>query len=88
MGGQRRGGQQERATAEHYGTIPNNPAGSAVGQAFFEFIYNFEGGKPFESMYPGTEDAYADMTPLFSSPQGIAVVELIKASCRTSRTVP
>jgi multiple sugar transport system substrate-binding protein len=61
-----------------YGTITNNQAGSAVGQAFFEFIYNFEGGKPFESMYPGTEDAYADMTPLFSSPQGIAVIELFK----------
>lgn len=62
-----------------YATITNNQAGSAVGQAFFEFIYNYEGGKPFESMYPGTPDAYADMTPLFSSPQGIAVVELFKS---------
>lgn len=62
-----------------YGTITNNSAGSAVGQAFFEYIYNFEGGKPFESMYPGTPDAYADMTPLFSSPQGIATVELFKS---------
>ncbi|MDQ3870980.1 MAG: extracellular solute-binding protein [Chloroflexota bacterium] len=62
-----------------YATITNNQAGSAVGQAFFEYIYNFEGGKPFESMYPGTKDAYADMTPLFSSPQGIATVELFKS---------
>jgi len=61
------------------GTILNNQAGSAVGQAFFEYIYNIEGGKPFESMYPGTDDAYADMTPLFSSPQGIEVVEFFKA---------
>ena len=61
-----------------YGTILNNQAGSAVGQAFFEYIYNFEGGKPFESMYPGTPDAYADMTPLFSSPQGIATVDFFK----------
>jgi multiple sugar transport system substrate-binding protein len=61
------------------GTILNNQAGSAVGQAFFEYIYNIEGGKPFESMYPGTPDAYADMTPLFSSPQGIEVVEFFKA---------
>ena len=61
------------------GTILNNQAGSAVGQAFFEYIYNIEGGKPFESMYPGTPDAYADMTPLFASPQGIEVVEFFKA---------
>jgi multiple sugar transport system substrate-binding protein len=63
-----------------YGTILNNQAGSAVGQAFFEYIYNYEGGKPFESMHPGcAPDCYADMTPLFSSPQGIQVVEFFKA---------
>jgi len=61
-----------------YGTALNNQAGSAVGQAFFEYIYNFPGGKPFESMYPGSKDAYSDMTPLFSSPQGIETVELFK----------
>ena len=65
--------------ASTFGTILNNAAGSAVGQAFFEYIYNIEGGKPFESMYPGTEDAYADMTPLFSSPQGIEVVDFFSA---------
>ena len=61
------------------GTILNNNAGSAIGQAFFEYIYNMEGGKPFNSMYPGTTDAYADMTPLFSSPQGIKVVDFFKS---------
>lgn len=70
---------QNAALPNVYGTITNNQAGSAVGQAFFEFIYNIEGGKPFESMYPGTENAYADMTPLFSSPQGIQVVEFFKS---------
>jgi multiple sugar transport system substrate-binding protein len=63
-----------------YGTILNNLAGSAVGQAFFEYIYNYEGGKPFESMYPGcAPDCYSDMTPLFSSPQGLAVVDFFTA---------
>jgi multiple sugar transport system substrate-binding protein len=70
---------QSEPLPDVYGTITNNQAGSAVGQAFFEFIYNFEGGKPFESMHPGcAPNCYADMTPLFSSPQGIAVVELFK----------
>jgi multiple sugar transport system substrate-binding protein len=70
---------QSAALPNVYGTILNNSAGSAVGQAFFEYIYNIEGGKPFMSMYPGTKDAYADMTPLFSSPQGIQVVDFFKA---------
>jgi multiple sugar transport system substrate-binding protein len=61
-----------------YGTAMNNQAGSPVGQAFFEYIYNFPGGKPFESMYPGTKDAYANMTPLFASKQGLAVIDLFK----------
>jgi multiple sugar transport system substrate-binding protein len=71
---------QNPALPDVYGTILNNLAGSAVGQAFFEYIYNIEGGKPFESMFPGcAPDCYADMTPLFSSPQGIEVVEFFKA---------
>jgi multiple sugar transport system substrate-binding protein len=71
--------QQNPALPDVYGTILNNLAGSAVGQAFFEYIYNYEGGKPFESMFPGcAPDCYADMTPLFSSPQGIQVVEFFK----------
>jgi multiple sugar transport system substrate-binding protein len=61
-----------------YGTAMNNQAGSPVGQAFFEYIYNFPGGKPFKSMYPGTKDAYANMTPLFASKQGLAVINLFK----------
>lgn len=71
---------QSSAFPNVYATILNNQAGSAVGQAFFEYIYNIEGGKPFESMHPGcAPDCYADMTPLFSSPQGIQVVEFFKS---------
>jgi multiple sugar transport system substrate-binding protein len=68
------------ALPDVYGTILNNSAGSAVGQAFFEYIYNIEGGKPFASMSPGcAPNCYSDMTPLFSSPQGIQVVDFFKA---------
>jgi len=58
-----------------YGVALNNQRGSPVGQAFFEYIYGM-GGKPFESMYPGSPDVYADMTPLLDSPESIAVVQL------------
>jgi len=61
-----------------YGVAMNNQAGSAVGQAFFEYIYNYPGGKPFASMYPGSKNAYADMTPMFASKQGLAVINLFK----------
>jgi multiple sugar transport system substrate-binding protein len=61
-----------------YGVAMNNQAGSAVGQAFFEYIYNYPGGKPFASMYPGSKNPYADMTPLFASKQGLAVIDLFK----------
>jgi len=62
-----------------YGVAMNNQAGSAVGQAFFEYIYNYPGGKPFASMHPGTKNAYADMTPMFASKQGLAVINLFKS---------
>ncbi|MCC7447371.1 MAG: sugar ABC transporter substrate-binding protein [Anaerolineae bacterium] len=58
-----------------YGVAMNNQRGSAVGQAWFEYIYNM-GGKPFESMYPGSKDPYADMTPLMDSKEGIATTQL------------
>jgi multiple sugar transport system substrate-binding protein len=61
-----------------YGIAMNNQAGSAVGQAFFEYIYNFPGGKPFASMFPGSKNPYADMTPMFASKQGLAVINLFK----------
>lgn len=61
-----------------YGTAMNNQAGSAVGQAFFEYIYNFAGGKPFASMYPGSAKPYSDMTPKFASTQGLQVVNMLK----------
>ncbi len=57
-----------------YGAVLNNQRGSGVGQAYFEYIYAF-GGKPFESTYPGSPDAYADMTPLLDSPESVAVVQ-------------
>ena len=57
-----------------FGTALNNQRGAPIGQAWFEYIFNF-GGKPFESMYPGSPDPYADMTPLLDSPESIAVVE-------------
>ncbi|WP_192809455.1 extracellular solute-binding protein [Actinomadura rudentiformis] len=60
-----------------YGVVMNNQTGTAVGQAYFEYIYNM-GGKPFASEYPGSPDYYADMTPQFTSPQSIAVVDLFK----------
>jgi multiple sugar transport system substrate-binding protein len=57
-----------------FGTAFNNQRGAPIGQAYFEYIWNF-GGKPFESTYPGSPDPYADMTPLLDSPESIAVVE-------------
>ncbi len=61
-----------------YGTSLNNQSGSAVGQAFFEYIYSISGGKAFKSEYPGSPKPYADMTPMFASKQGVAVVDLFK----------
>jgi multiple sugar transport system substrate-binding protein len=57
-----------------FGTAMNNQRGAAVGQAYFEYVWNF-GGRPFESTYPGSEDPYADMTPLLNSPESIATVQ-------------
>ena len=57
-----------------FGTALNNQRGAPIGQAYFEYIWNF-GGRPFESTYPGSPDPYADMTPLLDSPESIAVVE-------------
>jgi multiple sugar transport system substrate-binding protein len=60
-----------------YGIAMNNAKGAPVGQAWFEYIFNF-GGKPFESNYPGSKDPYSDMTPKFDSEQSIQVVKLFK----------
>lgn len=57
-----------------HGTALNNQRGAPIGQAWFEYIWNF-GGRPFESTVPGAEDPYEDMTPLFDSPESIEVVE-------------
>ena len=60
-----------------FGAALNNQRGSGVGQAYFEFIFNF-GGKPFASLYPGSPDPYADMTPMLNSPESIATVQFFK----------
>lgn len=57
-----------------YGFATNYQRGAPAGQGFFEWIYGF-GGKPWESNYPGSPDAYADQTPLFNSPAGVELVE-------------
>jgi len=59
------------------GMAMNFQRGSAAGQQFFEWIYS-AGGKPWESNYPGSEDAYADQTPLFNSPQAVEMVQFFK----------
>ena len=64
-----------------FGLTMNNQHGSPVGQAWFEYIWNF-GGRPFKSTYPGSPDPYADMTPMFDSPESIAVVELFKEALK------
>lgn len=60
-----------------YGTALNNARGSAIGQSFFEWIFNF-GGKPFANTYPGSEDPYADVTPQFDKPEAKQVFEFFK----------
>lgn len=57
------------------GTALNNQRGAPVGQAWFEYIWNF-GGRPFESTKPGSKDPYANMTPLMDTPEGVAVTQL------------
>jgi multiple sugar transport system substrate-binding protein len=60
-----------------FGLAMNNQQGSPVGQAWFEYIWNV-GGKPFKSCYPGSPDPYADVTPMFDSPESIEAVNLMK----------
>lgn len=61
------------------GTAINNQTGTAVGQAYFEWIYNM-GGKPFTSETPDntTGDYYSDMTPQFSSAESKKTVQMFK----------
>ncbi len=61
------------------GTAINNQTGTAVGQAYFEWIYNM-GGRPFASEHPDSGDGkyYTDMTPKFSSPESKATVKMFK----------
>lgn len=59
------------------GMAMNFQRGSAAGQQFFEWIYS-AGGKPWESNYPGSPDAYADQTPLFNSPKAVEMIQFFK----------
>ncbi|WP_421723872.1 extracellular solute-binding protein [Bauldia sp.] len=59
------------------GMAMNFQRGSAAGQQFFEWIYS-AGGKPWESNYPGSSDAYADQTPLFNSPKAVEMIQFFK----------
>jgi multiple sugar transport system substrate-binding protein len=59
------------------GMAMNFQRGSAAGQQFFEWIYS-AGGKPWESNYPGSADAYADQTPLFNSAKAVEMIQFFK----------
>jgi len=59
------------------GMAMNFKRGSAAGQQFFEWIYS-AGGKPWESNYPGSPDAYADQTPLFNSDKSVEMIQFFK----------
>ena len=56
------------------GYAMNMARGSAAGQQFYEWIYS-AGGKPWESNYPGSPDAYADQRGLYNSPESVAFIE-------------
>jgi multiple sugar transport system substrate-binding protein len=64
-----------------YGYAMNNARGAAAGQQFFEWIFN-AGGIPWKSNYIGSKDPYADQTPMFNSPEGVALVQLFKDMLR------
>ncbi len=59
------------------GMAMNFKRGSAAGQQFFEWIYS-AGGKPWESNYPGSEDAYADQTLLLNSDTAVDMIQFFK----------
>ncbi|MEP1207827.1 MAG: extracellular solute-binding protein [Rhizobiaceae bacterium] len=59
------------------GMAMNFQRGSAAGQQFFEWIYS-AGGKPWESNYPGSPDAYADQTPLFNAEASVNMIQFFK----------
>ena len=59
------------------GYAMNFKRGAAAGQQFFEWIYS-AGGRPWESNYPGSPDAYADQTPTLTSPESIAMLQFFE----------
>ncbi|MCA0272253.1 MAG: extracellular solute-binding protein [Proteobacteria bacterium] len=68
---------EEDGDPEMAGVAMNFQRGSAAGQNFFEWIYS-GGGKPWESNFPGSAEPYADQTPLFNSPESVALVQFFK----------
>lgn len=76
-----------RAAAAHFtnndkypgmsGYAMNMRRGAAAGQQYFEWIYS-AGGKPWESNYPGSPDAYADQTPTLNSKASIDMVQFFE----------
>lgn len=56
------------------GYAMNFRRGAAAGQQYFEWIYS-AGGKPWESNFPGSEDAYGDQTPTLTSPESVAMLQ-------------
>lgn len=59
------------------GYAMNFRRGAAAGQQFFEWIYS-AGGKPWESNYPGSPDAYADQTPTLGSAESLAMLQFFE----------
>lgn len=60
-----------------YGTAMNYRRGAAIGQAWFEYIWNL-GGKPFASTYIGSQDPYGNVKPLIDSKESIETINLFK----------
>ncbi|MEN3186905.1 MAG: sugar ABC transporter substrate-binding protein [Atribacterota bacterium] len=58
-----------------YGIAMNYKRGAPVGQAWFEYIWNF-GGKYFKGVYPGSTEE--NWTPVFDAPESIEVVRFFQ----------
>jgi multiple sugar transport system substrate-binding protein len=59
------------------GYAMNFRRGAAAGQQYFEWIYS-NGGKPWVSNYPGSQEPYSDQTPLLNSPESVSIVQFFK----------
>lgn len=59
------------------GYAMNDRRGAAAGQQYFEWVYS-NGGKPWESNYPGSPDPYSDQHPLLNSAESVSIVQFMK----------